>query len=266
MKIFTSAYSPINTKTPKGAAGIIRRNRLQSVSAGIALIALSVATLFVTGRSMQGFGAGQEQSFAFTHLFEAPVINTALALVAVLAAVSLLAYVLVTAARPLPVKVVILRLCNIALFAVIITALKSLILGLFARMLFAGDVDRFSLAKMGVDAASLVLGVVFTACIYLFIATSLREEKLEMAGFGKNFVVMFLWVASVSALKFLLFSVLDGLAGNLFDAAYLGLAHISLALLIALISALATIWFMALALSLREDVLAGKELAKEDLS
>jgi len=171
-------------------------------------------------------------------------------------------YVLFCLARPIRKRIVALRLTLLGLWALLTVFVTSLGLGLLARILFAESPARFDLARTGIDHASGLIGVLITTLFFVFLASCLREEKLTFKGFGVSFTVLFTWIAAVYIIKFVVFLALDGLWPLLFGASALELAGILFALLLAILSTLATLWYTALALALVER--AHKKSAKKD--
>jgi len=254
MSIFTSSYSPLNKNTLKESMGQFSRYKLQAMAAFILLVTLSTLTLITTGQGIGGVSMSVQEGAVY--LPQLSTLAVAVLSFAALFCIAALMYVLVTLARPLAAKRTLLRLFSITLFVLIITAIKSLVLGLFARTLFAQDPNRFEIAKAGVDIASLILAVVLSSCIYLTLAASLREEKLELKYFGRSFIVMFFWVAVITALKFSLTFASEALLGSL---AYISLGSIALSIALSVLSAVTTLWFLALALTLREEVVSTED-------
>ena len=172
-----------------------------------------------------------------------------------------IAFVLTKVARPLNAGTVVSRIISLALVVYLVTIVKSIVLGHLARILFAGDYTRFELAKMGVDLASMFLGIVVVALSYSFLAALLRERELEFKNFGKSFLTLLFWVSIFYTFTF---------AVSLIISTYALEAQLNVAfagtIVLALLSSLFPLWFLALGLSFHtidedsEDIDADEEM------
>ena len=158
-----------------------------------------------------------------------------------------IAFVLTRVARPLKAGVVLGRIFLLALGIYLVTAVKSLALGNLARLLFVGDYTRFELAKTGVDHASMLLGIIVVALSYSFLAALLREKKIEFKNFGKSFLTLLFWVSIFYIFTFVISLVLSTYTLE----AQLSVAFVG-TILLALLSSLFPLWFLALGLSFHE--------------
>jgi len=219
----------------QGALDQICNHKKEVIIAFTALFLYAVATLLITDKITQLL----EQPVALitpAHHPIAPVIIASLVLFLSLAA---LFWTLFSLAHPLRKRIVVARLVVLAVAAVLVTFAKSLILGYFARLLFQGDLTRFELAKTGVDHLSSLLGIAFAAAVYVLLVRCLKEEKLTFAGFGKSYGILFVWIAAIYLVKFVALSLLP--------------SHLAINSVAALLSALAAIWYVALALALQKE-------------
>ena len=221
----------------------------EALVALIALLIYSAAILLATFKTERLLESGHflDLSTPAHH----PTIFVILAVLLILLSCAVIIWALFSIANPLKKSTTTLRLALLAFGALLVVAAKSLILGSFARILFAGDPARFEFAKTGVDHLSSLLGVLLAAAFYVLLARCLKEEKLALFDFGKSYLVLLVWVAVVYLLKYLALLILP--------------SHVVISSIVALLSALATLWYVALALALQKES-AEKHEAKELLA
>jgi len=235
------------------AAKQICAYKKEAITAFIALLIFSLATLLVTTKTELFLGG----TLDLDTLSEAshsviPLVATSVLLAV---AVVVLIWALFSIARPLKKRIVTLRLTLLAAALLLISIVKSLALGFLARALFAGDPTRFELAKTGVDNISAVLAILLAAAFYVFLASCLKEEKIGLPSFWRNLLTLLIWIAFIHLIKFAILFLVP--------------AHIVLSITMAVISTLATIWFVALALATQKEAAENALLeeygyAKED--
>ena len=209
-------------------------HKKEAIVAAIALLMFAIATVLATTK-VELLLEGAFEPAVYGH----PVAPLAVAsILAAIAAVGLV-WALLSIAKPLKKRVTALRLALLGFAFILMTAVKSLALGYFARILFAGDPTRFEFAKTGVDHASTVLALLFAAAFYVFLASCLKEEKISFAGFWKGFVTLLIWVSLVYLVKFAILFLVP--------------QHIAISITIAIISTLAALWYAAVALALQKE-------------
>ena len=183
-------------------------------------------------------------------LFQIPdieILTVALFFAFAVIGIAYVVFALTKVGKPLKAKVVVGRVLFLALAVYLITAVKSFALGHLARLLFAQDYTRFEFAKTGVDHASMLFGIVVAALSYSFLAALLRERKLEFKNFNKSFLTLLFWVTLFYVPTFILSSIFT----TQVPGAYLSAALV-VVILLALISSLFPLWFLAVGLSFHE--------------
>jgi len=232
---------PATEKTNLSDVLFIRRavkqlctHKKEAIVAAIALLMFAIATVLATAK-VELLLEGAFEPAVYGH----PVAPFAIASILAAVAVVGLVWALLSIAKPIQKRITALRLALLGFAFILMTAVKSLALGYFARILFAGDPTRFEFAKAGVDHASIVLALLFAAAFYVFLASCLKEEKISFAGFWKGFVTLLIWVSLVYLLKFAIL--------------FMAPEHIAISITIAIISTLAALWYVALALALQKE-------------
>ncbi|MCL2438122.1 MAG: hypothetical protein FWC99_03390 [Coriobacteriia bacterium] len=221
----------------------LRIYKKEAMAAFVALLVFSTATLLSSQKTERLLTDPFDPNIAtgISH----PVLPVVLALIPLALSLVALIWALFSLARPLRKRTVTLRIALLVLGFLFVTAVKSFALGHFARLLFAGDVTRFDLTKTGVDHASALLAVLFATAFYVFLASCLKEEKLTFAGFAKSFGILFVWVATIHLVKLVVLFVFG--------------TSLGLSALVAVLSTLVAVWYMALALALQKDAAQQQE-------